>query len=79
MPARIGLAKILIAEKQWSNALEHLEAASKQAPDEEAVVYNLMIVYRGLGRSEDARRAFDQFQRLKEQNQQSRPKVTPPQ
>jgi tetratricopeptide (TPR) repeat protein len=76
VPARVGLAKVLIAEKQWSNALEHLEAASKQAPDEEAVVYNLMIVYRGLGRSDDARRAFDQFQRLKEQ---SRPKVTPPQ
>jgi tetratricopeptide (TPR) repeat protein len=79
VPARIGLAKVLIAEKQWSNALEHLEAASKQAPDEEAVVYNLMIVYQGLGRSEDARRAFDQFQRLKEQNQKSRPKVAPPQ
>jgi tetratricopeptide (TPR) repeat protein len=76
VPARIGLAKVLIAEKQWSKALEHLEAASKQAPDEEAVIYNLMIVYRGLGRSEDARRAFDQFQRLKEQN---RPKVAPPQ
>jgi tetratricopeptide (TPR) repeat protein len=76
VPARIGLAKVLITEKQWSKALEHLEAAGKQAPDEEAVIYNLMIVYRGLGRSEDARRAFDQFQRLKEQK---RPKVTQPQ
>jgi DNA-binding SARP family transcriptional activator len=69
-PARVALAKILIAEKQWSKALEHLEAASKLAPDEEAVAYNLMIVYRGLGRSADAKRSFDTFQRLKERNRQ---------
>jgi tetratricopeptide (TPR) repeat protein len=72
VPARVALAKVLIAEKQWSKALEHLEAASKLAPDEEAVAYNLMLVYRGLGRSADAKRAFDTFQRLKERNRQGR-------
>ncbi len=66
VPARVGWAKVLIAEKQWAKALEHLEAASKLAPDEEAVAYNLMIVYRGLGRPAEAKRAFETFQRLKE-------------
>lgn len=82
VPARVGLAKILIAQKQWSKALEHLEAAGKLAPDDEAVAYNLMIVYRGLGRSADAKRAFDMFQRLRKQNQQGRSsvlKAVPPQ
>src|SRR5262249_41415015 len=53
VPARVGLAKTLIAEKELSKALEHLEAAAKLAPKEETVPYNLMIVYRGLGRAAD--------------------------
>jgi protein O-GlcNAc transferase len=35
--ARVGLAKVLIGEKQWTKALEQLEAASKAAPNDEAV------------------------------------------
>jgi tetratricopeptide (TPR) repeat protein len=73
VPARVGLAKVLIAEKQWSEALEQLEAASKLAPDDETVAYNLMTVYRGLGRAEDAKRAFEAFQRLKQEKGQRRP------
>jgi tetratricopeptide (TPR) repeat protein len=61
------LAKALIAQKQWSQALDHLETAARLAPDDEAIQYNLMLAYRGLGRTEDAKRAFDNFQRLKEQ------------
>lgn len=70
VPARVGLAKVLIAEKQWPKALEHLEAAAKMAPDDEAVAYNLMIVYRALGRMDDAKRASDRFQQLRQQKQQ---------
>jgi tetratricopeptide (TPR) repeat protein len=69
--ARVGLAKVLIGEKQWSRALEHLEIAAKSAPYEEAVHYNMMLAYRGLGRAADAKKAFDTFQRLKEQKQQA--------
>lgn len=72
VPARVGLAKVLIAEKQWAKALEHLEAAATIAPQEEAIAYNLMLAYRGLGRSTEAKRAFETFQRLKQQNQQNR-------
>jgi tetratricopeptide (TPR) repeat protein len=67
--ARLGFAKVLIGEKQWSKALEHLEAAARFAPYEEAVHYNLMLAYRGLGRAADAKSAFDTFQRLKERKQ----------
>ena len=77
VPARVGLAKVLIAEKSWSKALEHLDAAARLAPDEEAVAYNRMVVYRALGRTEDAKRAFDAFQRLKERKEQSRPPTSP--
>jgi tetratricopeptide (TPR) repeat protein len=82
VPVRIGLAKALIAEKQWSKALEHLEAAAKLAPEEEAVYYNLMLAYRGLGRPADAHRALEAFERLKHAKQQNRSPVlrgTPPQ
>jgi tetratricopeptide (TPR) repeat protein len=70
--ARVGLARVLIAERQWSKALEHLEAAAKATPAEEAVFYNLMLAYRGLGRSADAKRALDAFQRLQQENQRRR-------
>jgi tetratricopeptide (TPR) repeat protein len=68
VPARIGLGKVLIGRKRWSEALEQLETAVKLAPEEQAVHYNLMLAYRGLGRMEDAKRASDTFQRLKDQN-----------
>ena len=75
VPARVGMAKVRIAQKQWSQALEQLEPAAQAAPAEEAVAYNLMIAYRALGRAADAKRAFDTFQRLKQQNQQKRSAV----
>jgi tetratricopeptide (TPR) repeat protein len=68
-PARVGLAKVLIGEKQWAKALEHLELAAKIAPYEESVHYNLMLAYRGLGRTADAKRALETFQRLKDRKQ----------
>lgn len=67
VPARVGLAKVLIAGKQWSQALEHLEAAAQAAPEEEAVAYHRMLAYRGLGRAAEAKQAFETFQRLKQQ------------
>jgi protein O-GlcNAc transferase len=66
VPARIGLAKILIVEKEWSKALAHLQAAAKLAPEDEGVHYNLMLAYRGLGRAEEAKHALETFERLKQ-------------
>jgi Flp pilus assembly protein TadD len=67
VPARVGIAKMLIVEKQWTQALEHLEAAAKVAPHDETIHYNLMLAYRGLGRVAEAKHAFETFGRLKEQ------------
>jgi hypothetical protein len=55
---------------QWPKALEQLEAAAKIAPDEEGVHYNLMLAYRGLGRSAEAKQALETFERLKKQKRQ---------
>ncbi|MGH9719512.1 MAG: tetratricopeptide repeat protein [Bryobacteraceae bacterium] len=71
VPPKVGLAKVLIAEKQWARALEQLDAALKLAPADEPVHYNLMLVYRALGRAAEAKQAGDTFQRLKERRQQS--------
>jgi protein O-GlcNAc transferase len=65
--ARVGLAKLLIAEKQWARALEQLEGASKVALNDEAIQYNLMLAYRGLGRAAEAKQAFEALERLKQQ------------
>lgn len=73
--SRIGLAKVLIAQKEWPKALQQLEASAKLAPEDESVAYNFMIVYRGLGQADDAKRAFQNFQRLKEQKEQNRSSI----
>jgi len=69
VPAKVGLAKVLIAEKQWAKALAHLEPSAKLAPADEAVHYNLMLAYRALGRSAEAKQAADTLQRLKDERQ----------
>jgi tetratricopeptide (TPR) repeat protein len=63
--ARLGLAKVLIAGKEWAKALEYLEAAAKIAPKDESVYYNLMLAYRGLGRTSEAKQALETFESLK--------------
>lgn len=67
VPARLGLAKVLIARQQWSQALEYLDAAARGAPEEEAIAYHRMLAYRGLGQTAEAKEAFETFQRLKQQ------------
>jgi tetratricopeptide (TPR) repeat protein len=68
--ARVGLAKVLLADKKYREAVEQLEQAARIAPEEEAVQYNLMIAYRSLGLTTEARQAFEAFQKLKEQKKQ---------
>jgi Flp pilus assembly protein TadD len=70
------MAKVLIAEKQWAKALEHLEPAARLDPNDEAVQYNLMLTYRGLGRSAEAKQAFNAFQSLKQKKDKASVPVT---
>ncbi len=66
-PARLGLAKVLIARKQFPEAIEQLEQARKLAPSDESIPYNLMIALRSLGRAAESKQAMAEFQRLKKE------------
>lgn len=74
-PARVGLAKVFLAQKEFLKAVEQLEVAGRLAPQDETVPYNLMIAFRSLGRPAEAKRAFDSFQQLKAQKQQSQTSI----
>lgn len=74
-PARIGLAKVFLARKEFLKVVDQLEAAARLAPEDETVPYNLMIAFRSLGRTAEAKQAFDRFQQLKAQKQQSQASI----
>jgi tetratricopeptide (TPR) repeat protein len=69
--ARVGLAKVWIARKEYQKAVDQLEEAVRQVPEDETIYYNLMLAYRSMGRAEEARKALDKFQQLKQQKEQS--------
>jgi tetratricopeptide (TPR) repeat protein len=64
--ANLGLAKILISMNQPEKAQPLLERAARLEPFNAVTHYRLSVVYRGLGRADDARRELAEFQRLKE-------------
>jgi tetratricopeptide (TPR) repeat protein len=68
--ARLGLGEAFLEQKQFQDAAEQLGQAIKLAPDNQTAYYDLMIAYRGLGRSAQARAALANFQRLRNQAQQ---------
>ena len=63
--AELGLARALIAGRQYEKALDHLEQANRLAPQNEAVLYQKMLALRSLGRQGAARQAQAEFQKLK--------------
>jgi len=65
--ARLGLAKTLLAEKRPEESLRELAAAVRLDPDDPALHYTLMLVYRELGKSNDAMREMAQFEKLQAQ------------
>lgn len=64
--ARIDLGKLLVQRKEYGKALDQLKIAVRSAPADEAVYYQLMLAYRGLGREEDATTALASFQKLRQ-------------
>lgn len=54
--ARSLLGKTLATEEQSAAALPHLEAALRSDPSDRTAAYQLMLVYRKLGRAADANR-----------------------
>jgi tetratricopeptide (TPR) repeat protein len=69
--ARVGLAKVWIARKEYQKAVDQLDEAVRQSPDDETIYYNLMIAFRGMERLDQAQRALDKFQDLKKTKDQS--------
>jgi tetratricopeptide (TPR) repeat protein len=64
--ARYLLGKILLARSAAVEAVEHLEAAARLAPEDANIHYQLGQGYQKLGRTEDAQRQFEIFQKIKD-------------
>jgi tetratricopeptide (TPR) repeat protein len=62
--ANLGYAKILVAMNQPEKAETLLQRATRLEPYNAVTHYRLSMVYRGLGRTDDARRELSEFQRL---------------
>jgi Flp pilus assembly protein TadD len=65
--ARYLTGKILLAQARSAEAVVHLEAAVRLAPDDSSARYQLGQAYQKLGRADDAQRQFDEFRRLKDE------------
>lgn len=70
--AHVGLGKVLLEQKELQQAAKHFEEAVRLAPEDETAYYNLMIAYRDLGRTAEAKVALDNFQRLTRQKELQR-------
>lgn len=64
--AMLGLAKIYAARKQLDKAASLLEQLEKNDPTDDSVHFRLGTVYRQMGRTEDAKREFAEYQKYKE-------------
>jgi tetratricopeptide (TPR) repeat protein len=64
--ARYLLGKITLSRGDAENALPHLEVAVREAPHDANIHYQLGLAYQKLGKTDLARKAFDEFQRLKD-------------
>jgi len=62
--ARTSLAKVLLTQKKFADAVELLEPLARSSPNEADVFALLAQAYAGVGRREDARRAQSQAQTL---------------
>ena len=63
--ARTSLAKVLLTQKKFADAVELLEPLAQSSPNEADVFALLAQAYAGVGRREDARRAQSQAQTLR--------------
>ena len=69
VPARIGLAKALRSLAKKQDALAVLEPALKTAPDDPDVHFLLASIYRSLGRTAEAQKETEAFERLQKSPQ----------
>lgn len=65
LPALLYLAGYHMDNRSWTDATPLLERAMKVAPNDAGIQLNLGICYRGEGRFEDAKRAYNEALRLR--------------
>jgi tetratricopeptide (TPR) repeat protein len=68
--ARIGLARVLIAQQQAEQAVTQLQKAIALNPANEVSRYQLSVAYARLGRTSEQQAALSEFQRLHAQARQ---------
>jgi Tfp pilus assembly protein PilF len=67
--ANVGLAKVYMAREQPEKAKPLLERAIQLEPTSAVAHFRLGTVYRDLGRTSDAKREFDEYQKYKSMKQ----------
>jgi len=70
--ANIGLAKVLMSMNQPEKALALLEHAVKLDPTSAVAHFRLSTVYRQMGRTADAKREIEEYQKYKEMKEKLR-------
>ena len=71
--AQYLLGKILLGRGDTEQAIGHLEIAAQLAPEEANTRYQLARAYQKAGRSEQAAREFEAYQRLKDKQRGKTP------
>ena len=59
------LGRVLFLKREYSEAVQALEGALSVDPEDVQAHYNLMLAYRGLGKSDSAQRERELFERFK--------------
>ncbi|MCK6506611.1 tetratricopeptide repeat protein [Myxococcota bacterium] len=68
VPAMVDLAQLHMDDRNWSDAATLLERARTESPSDAAILINLGICYRGLGRLEEAQALYQQALELDPRN-----------
>jgi tetratricopeptide (TPR) repeat protein len=66
--AQAALGRVLAQQGDQAGAIQHLEIAVAEAPDNAMAHYHLAQLYRKAGRANDADREFDRFRKLSASN-----------
>ena len=62
--ARLAIERIYFADGQFEKALEQMRTVVRLAPADPTPHYRMSMLYRRLGKAEEARRELEEFQRL---------------
>jgi tetratricopeptide (TPR) repeat protein len=68
--ARVGLARVLMAQGHPDRALPHLQKAVALDPSDDVALYQLSVAHGKLGQSTEQRQALEKFQRLRERKRE---------